>query len=60
MRNEMLEKPLPPYLAQDLEARGKGVVENSRLLDCLWGELYVSINMANINDSIITGENVYV
>ena len=40
--NEMFERNLPPYLAHDLEAWKKGVEENSHLLDCLWGELYVS------------------
>ena len=49
-----LERNLPPYLAHDLEAWKKGVEEKSRFLDCLWGELYGSINIAEINDSAIT------
>ena len=51
-----LERNLPPYLAHDLEAWKKGVEEKSRFLDCLWGELYGSINMAEINDNAITHE----
>ena len=41
---------LPPYLAHDLEAYKKGLAEHSHLLDCLWGELYGSINCAEIDD----------
>lgn len=48
---EMFERNLPPYLASDLAPWEKGVAEGSRLLDCLWGELYGSINIAEINDS---------
>lgn len=51
---EMFEKALPPYLAHDLEAYKKGLAEKSSLLDCLWGELYGSINIAEINDGFIT------
>ncbi len=43
----MYERNLPPYLAHDLEAWKKGVEEKSHLLDCLLGELYGSINIAN-------------
>ena len=56
MSNEMFERNLPPYLAHDLEAWKKGVAEKSHLLDCLWGELYGSINIAEINDNLITHE----
>ena len=56
MNIEMYERNLPPYLAHDLEAWKKGVEEKSRLLDCLWGELYGSINIAEINDNAITHE----
>ena len=52
----MFECNLPPYLAHDLEAWKKGVEEHSRFLDCLWGELYGSINIAEINDGAITHE----
>lgn len=51
---EMFEKALPPYLAHDLEAYKKGLAEKSSLLDCLWGELYGSINIAEINDGFIS------
>ena len=44
------------FLAHDLEAWKKGVEEHSRFLDCLWGELYGSINIAEINDGAITHE----
>ena len=54
--NEMYERNLPPYQAHDLEAWKKGVEEKSRLLDCLWGELYGLINIAEINDNAITHE----
>jgi len=56
MPMKMLERNLPPYLAHDLEAWKKGVEEKSRFLDCLWGELYGSINIAEINDAAITHE----
>ena len=52
----MFECNLPQYLAHDLEAWKKGVAEHSHLLDCLWGELYGSINIAEINDGAITHE----
>jgi hypothetical protein len=54
--NAMFEHNLPPYLAHDLEAWKKGVEEHSTLIDCLWGELYSSINIAEINDDAITHE----
>ena len=54
--SEMWERNLPPYLAHDLDAWKRGVEEKSRLLDCLWSELYGSINMAEINDGAITHE----
>lgn len=52
----MFECNLPPYLAHDLNAWKKGFEEHSHLLDCLWGELYGSINIAEINDGAITHE----
>ncbi len=54
--NSMFEHNLPPYLAHDLEAWKKGVEEHSTLIDLLWGELYSSINIAEINDDAITHE----
>ena len=54
--NAMFEHNLTTYLAHDLEAWKKGVEEHSTLIDCLWGELYSSINIAEINDDAITHE----
>ena len=39
------------------DAYKKGLEEKSSLLDCLWGELYGSINIAEINDGSITPEH---
>ena len=50
------ELNLPKYLDHDLNAFKKGVEEGSSLLDCLWGELYASINIAEIDDQAITSE----
>ena len=51
------EHGLPEYLQNDLDAYKKGLEEKSSLLDCLWGELYGSINCAEINDRSITSEH---
>ena len=51
------EYGLPPYLQHDLDAYKEGLAEGSSLLDCLWGELYGSINIAEINDGAITHEH---
>ena len=51
------EYGLPGYLQHDLDAYKKGLKEHSSLLDCLWGELYGSINIAQINDGAITPEH---
>ena len=51
------EYGLPAYLQHDLDAYKKGLQEGSSLLDCLWGELYGSINMAEISDGLITAEH---
>lgn len=48
---------LPSYLQHDLDVYKKGLEEKSSLLDCLWGELYGSINIAEINDGSITPEH---
>ena len=45
-KEEIWEMTLPRYLRNDIEAYIKGVEENSSLLDCLWGEVYGSINSA--------------
>lgn len=51
------EYGLPSYLQKDLDAYKKGLEENSSLLDCLWGELYGSINGAEIDDRAISLEH---
>lgn len=51
------EYGLPEYLQHDLDAYKKGLKEGSSLMDCLWGELYGSINMAEISDGVITPEH---
>ena len=56
-REQAYEFGLPEYLQNDLEAYKNGLNTRSSLLDCLWGELYGSINMAEISDGIITSEH---
>lgn len=51
------EYGLPSYLQKDLDAYKKGLEENSSMLDCLWGELYGSINGAEIDDRAISSEH---
>ena len=48
------EYGLPEYLQKDLDAYKDALQNGSSLLDCLWGELYASINIAEINDGFIT------
>ena len=40
-----------------LDEYKKGLKEGSTLMDCLWGELYGSINIAEINDAAITHDH---
>ena len=56
-RERSYEYGLPEYLQHDLDAYKEALRNNSRLLDCFWGELYGSINMAEISDGIITPEH---
>ena len=56
-REQAYEHGLPEYLQHDLDAYKDGLRSHSSLLDCLWGELYGSINMAQISDGIITPEH---
>lgn len=56
-RERAYECGLPDYLQHDLDAYKAGVKTHSGLLDCLWGELYGSINMAEISEGIITPEH---
>ena len=57
LRERSWEHDLPPYLQHDLDAYKDGLKSHSGLMDCLWGELYGSINMAEISDGIITSEH---
>lgn len=56
-RERSYEYGLPSYLQHDLDAYKEGLKNKSSLLDCLWGELYGSINIAEINDGTITKEH---
>ena len=51
------EYGLPEYLQNDLDAYKEALKNGSSLLDCLWGELYGSINAAEITDGVITPEH---
>lgn len=56
-RKQSYEYGLPEYLQHDLDAYKKGLKAHSSLLDCLWGELYGSINMAEVSEGEITPEH---
>ncbi len=56
-RQRAYEYGLPIYLQHDLDEYKKGITSKSPLLDCLWAELYSSINIAEINDGVITSEH---
>lgn len=56
-REQSYEYGLPEYLQHDLDAYKKGLKVHSSLLDCLWGELYGSINMAEVSEGEITPEH---
>ena len=56
-RERSYEHNLPNYLQHDLDEYKNGLKNGSNLLDCLWGELYGSINVAEINDRAITQEH---
>ena len=51
------EHGLPEYLQHDLDAYKEGLKNHSTLIDCLWGELYGSINIAEIDDRLISSEH---
>ena len=57
LREQSYEYGLPAYLQHDLDAYKEGLKHGSTLLDCLWSELYSSINIAEINEGIITPEH---
>lgn len=56
-RERAYEYGLPAYLQYDLDAYKEGLKNKSPLMDCLWGELYGSINAAEITDGVITHEH---
>ena len=56
-RERAYEYGLPAYLQYDLDAYKEGLKNKSPLMDCLWGELYGSINAAEITDGAITHEH---
>ncbi len=56
-RERLYEHGLPVYLQHDLDAFKDGLENGSTLMDCLWGELYGSINIAQIDDGAITPEH---
>ena len=56
-KEKAYEYGLPEYLQHDLDAFKEGLKNHSTLLDCLWGELYGSINIAQISDGLITPEH---
>ena len=57
IRGNSYEYGLPEYLQQDLDAFKEGLKNGSSLMECLWGELYSSINIAEINEGAITPEH---
>ena len=56
VREDAFEYGLPEYLQHDLDAYKEALENGSTLLDCLWGELYGSINAAEITDGVISPE----
>lgn len=56
-RERAYEYGLPESLQHDLDAYKEGLKSHSSLMDCLWGELYGSINIAQIDDGFITPEH---
>ena len=56
-QERLYEYGLPSYLQNDLDAFKDGLKNGSTLMDCLWGELYGSINIAEINEGAITPEH---
>lgn len=56
-RERSYEYGLPEYLQNDLDAYKDGLKNGSTIMDCLWGELYGSINIAEINEGAITPDH---
>jgi len=53
-QQKIIEAKLPKYLKKDIDALVEGEKNNSHLLDCLYDEVQGSINIAQINDNVIT------
>lgn len=51
------ELNLPEYLQHDLDSYKDGVSSGSSLLDCLWCELYASINIAEVSEGVISHDH---
>lgn len=56
-KERSFEYGLPDYLQNDLDAYKTALKENSSLIDCFWGELYGSINIAEISEGVISTEH---
>ena len=54
-----LEDNLPGYLQRDIDALMEGEKNHSTLLDCLWGEVYSSINCAEVDLAITQEQAAY-
>lgn len=59
MGSEIFELTLPQYLKSDIAALEDGIKRKSTLLDCLWGEVYGSINSAFYDNEISEEEAAY-
>lgn len=57
--NDGFEKYLPTYLKNDIDALVEGLQTKSTLLDCLWCEVYGSINSAFYDYAITAEEAAY-
>lgn len=54
-----LEVNLPPYLRHDIDALQQGLAQDVLYLDCLFDELYGSINSAEWDDEITHEQAAY-
>ena len=54
-----LEVNLPPYLQHDIDALRQGLEQDVLYLDCLFDELYGSINSAEWDDEITHEQATY-
>lgn len=59
MEQNLLERGLPVYLQKDIDAWIEGEKINSSVLDCLYGELYGSINSAYWDKEITEEQKDY-